>query len=203
MEKRYIDPALDIGRRWRLLRRADGVTLYENPQAMPRVFVTPRVEVVADADAVLDRLATADLRDVAFVEEPFEAIEAAGDASAGVNGDAPLEASIVEYEANRVQIEASAPRGGLLVLTDQDFPGWRASLDGAPVDIRRADYLFRGVRLPPGRHRVDLLYRPASVAIGLAGTGFAAVLMAALAIGAALAKNEPSSDKGGAKETRA
>src|SRR5262249_2219700 len=148
-------------------------------------FVAPRVEVVADADAVLDRLSTADLRDVGFVEEPIEPFEAVAAA------DSPLDARIAEYESNRVRIDASAPRGGLLVLTDQYFPGWKATLDGTPVEIRRADYLFRGVRLPPGRHRVEMVYRPPSVAIGFGGTLAAAVL---IATGVVLSKRSAGAD---------
>jgi len=176
MQRLYIDPALDIERRWRLLmKREDGVMVYENPQAMPRAFVAARVEVVADPDAVLDRLSTADLREVAFVEEPLDG-PPPGAASA-----LPLEARIIEYGANRVLLEGSSPGGGLLVLTDQHFPGWKAYVDGSPAPIHRADYLFRGIVLPAGKHRVELVYRPMSVAIGAAGTALAALAIGVIA----------------------
>src|SRR5262249_3910072 len=51
---------------------AGDVRVYENPTALPRAFYVPRVEVVADAGKLLERLATGgdDLRQVALVEEP-------------------------------------------------------------------------------------------------------------------------------------
>jgi uncharacterized membrane protein YfhO len=44
-------------------------------------------------------------------------------------------------------------------------------VDGAPVPIVRADYAFRGVALPAGRHEVRFRYAPASALGGLALAG--------------------------------
>jgi uncharacterized membrane protein YfhO len=62
------------------------------------------------------------------------------------------------------------------VLTDPDYPGWSATLDGAPVSIARADGGFRAVHLPAREHRVDLTYRPPVLRLGL-GLSFAALLV--------------------------
>jgi uncharacterized membrane protein YfhO len=45
--------------------------------------------------------------------------------------------------------------------------------------VYRANVAFRAVRAPAGRHRIELRYRPRSVAIGLA-LGAASLLAAAL-----------------------
>ena len=65
-----------------------------------------------------------------------------------------------------VEVEAELPRPGLLVLSEAWFPGWVASVDGAPAEILRADYVLRGVALGAGSHRVRFDYRPRSVKIG-------------------------------------
>jgi hypothetical protein len=165
LEQRYVDPAI-LGR-WQLLSRANGVAVYEDPKAMPRAFVTSRVEVVADPTQVLDRLSTADLLDVAFVEEPLGDALPSDTNRPATAGDPPATAQVAEYSPNEVVIDVAAPHGGLLVLTDQYFAGWQASVDGAAAPIHRADYLFRGVVVPPGAHRVQFVYRPASVRRGL------------------------------------
>jgi uncharacterized membrane protein YfhO len=54
-----------------------------------------------------------------------------------------------------------------LVLTDTYFPGWQAEVDGKPADIHRVDYLFRGVRVPPGAANVTFSYQPTSYRLGL------------------------------------
>jgi uncharacterized membrane protein YfhO len=67
----------------------------------------------------------------------------------------------------------------VLVLTDAYFPGWMARVDGAPAEIFRADYLFRGVLLPAGEHMVTFSYAPGSVALGAIATLLAACVVTA------------------------
>jgi len=52
------------------------------------------------------------------------------------------------------------------VLTDQDYPGWEATVDGTPTPILRANYAFRAVRVPAGTSIVEFQYRPRSVWLG-------------------------------------
>ena len=69
---------------------------------------------------------------------------------------------MTDYEAERVTVQTAARRPALLVLTDNWFPGWKASVDGEPAPIHRVDYLIRGVAVPGGAHRVEFRYEPAS-----------------------------------------
>ena len=82
--------------------------------------------------------------------------------------------------ADRQQLETDSSGPALLVLADAYDPGWRASIDGTAVAVVRANLAFRGVPVPGGRHRVELLYRPRPVLVGLA------VSSAALAVAAGL-----------------
>jgi hypothetical protein len=86
------------------------------------------------------------------------------------------EARIVRYEPEEVAIDAVVASSALLVLTDTFYPGWRATVNGAPAPILRADHAFRGVRLEPGRHQVTFRYAPGSVRVGVAITLAAALI---------------------------
>jgi len=55
---------------------------------------------------------------------------------------------------------------GMLVISDNFFPGWNAELDGNAVDIWRVNTAIRGVIVPAGRHTVTMKYRPLSVYFG-------------------------------------
>jgi hypothetical protein len=63
----------------------------------------------------------------------------------------------------RVELIASSPTGGLLVLHDTYFPGWIAQVDDKSVPIRRAESLFRAVQVPAGTHHVSFRFAPFSL----------------------------------------
>jgi hypothetical protein len=68
---------------------------------------------------------------------------------------------------NAVTIRASSPQAGWLILSDTFDPGWQASLDGAPVEMRLANEAFRAVEFPAGDHTIEFRYEPRSVVSGL------------------------------------
>jgi uncharacterized membrane protein YfhO len=67
-------------------------------------------------------------------------------------------AEIKRYEANQVELEYEAGQPAILVLTDAYYPDWRARLDGELVSIYRADFNFRAIIVPEGRHQVVFSY---------------------------------------------
>jgi hypothetical protein len=71
-------------------------------------------------------------------------------------------ATITSYSNNRVRLEVSADREGLLVLHDLYYPGWEATVDGVRVPVVKANILFRGVEVPAGEHIVEFTFRPFS-----------------------------------------
>jgi hypothetical protein len=76
-------------------------------------------------------------------------------------------ARIVRRLADRVELDVVATGEGYLVLVEAFDAGWTATVDGRPSEVLRANVLFRGVRVPPGRHTVVFAYRPLSVVLGL------------------------------------
>ncbi len=77
------------------------------------------------------------------------------------------QATMERYGNTAVECTVDSEAEGFMLLLDSYYPGWRAYLDGKQVSILRADYAFRAVKVPAGRHRVEFRYRPASFFIGL------------------------------------
>jgi len=80
----------------------------------------------------------------------------------------PGTARIVEERSDRIALEADLRAPAFVVLADAFDPGWRATLDGTPVALLRANLAFRAVRAPAGHHRIEMVYRPRAIAAGLA-----------------------------------
>ncbi len=150
--------------------------LYRVDGALPRAFVVGDQQVASGATAAFDAVTSAsfDPRSVAVTEERVDGL------SGGRGGSARIE----RYEPERVTVRARSDGPGLLVLSDNWYPGWKAKVDGEPVDIERVDYLLRGVPIGSGSHTVEFSYEPLSWRIGWIVTVLALLgLAAALAVG--------------------
>ncbi len=142
-----------------LLREADGIRVYRNERAMPRAHVVAAAQPASDHTVALRAVGAP-----AF--DPRRVVVLEGWDGSTQTGGEPGSAEIVRYENNRVDVRASAPGGGFLVLADVFFPGWVATLDGAERPILRANGLFRAIELPPGNHEVVFRYSPLSFRVG-------------------------------------
>lgn len=145
-------------------RGSDGV-VYHNSNALPRAFLVAAQRRVSGDAAALSAVTAPgfDGRQAAITESPVPGIPTA-DASAPRTTAGT--ARLVRYGAQDVEALANARRAALLVLTDSSYPGWEVTVDGRPARLLRVDYLLRGVVLPPGQHRIDFRYSPASWQIG-------------------------------------
>jgi hypothetical protein len=153
----------------------------------PRAWLVHQAEVLHDDQTVLDRLAAGDFdgRRVAILAEP-PSLPLPG---SGNYGDKVV---VTDYAAEHIVVETDSVENALLVLSEIDFPGWHATIDGQPASILRADYVLRAVALPKGHHRVELVYDPLSFKLGL-GLSVATLLLAigVLVAGFAPAKTHP------------
>ena len=79
-----------------------------------------------------------------------------------------------------MELEVDAQSRGLLVLSENYYPGWRATIDGQSAPIYRVDSGLRGLVVPRGHSRVVLRYAPASVYWGglLTSVAFLGTLVA-------------------------
>ena len=77
---------------------------------------------------------------------------------------------ITSDRPNSVAIRATVEGHGYLVLSDSYDEGWTAYVDGESTPIYRANYALRAIRLGPGNHQVEFVYRPRGVILGAALT---------------------------------
>jgi hypothetical protein len=142
-----------------LIERTSDAYVYENPRALPRVMVVGNWQV-ADFDRLYQTgwPAGVDPRRTVLLKRPPAGVAAGGSRRPGT-------ARIVRYANTAVDVAVDAPDGGLLLLNDVWHPWWHATLDGQPIDVLRADVIFRAVALPPGRHMVHFTFEPFAGAV--------------------------------------
>ena len=72
----------------------------------------------------------------------------------------------VTFDTSHARVIVDAPREGVVLLQQQDAPGWHATVDGVDVHSTVSGELFRAVQVTRGRHFVTWKYRPAAVYTG-------------------------------------
>jgi hypothetical protein len=88
---------------------------------------------------------------------------------------------ITSFDPEHVVLEADASVPALLVLAEAWYPGWSATVDGAPAPVVPANAWMRAVSVPAGRHRVELRFRsrwllPGALLSLLTATGLAILI---------------------------
>lgn len=135
--------------------------IFENTKAAPRVYFATTI-VPYDSKEDFSRkifAPTFDPSSMVLTKEVPIGLEAHSD----IQGDA----TITSYAPESVTIRTKRPTAGLLVLTDTDYPGWNASIDGKPTHILPANWTFRAIVVPSGVHTIVMTYQPASIAVGV------------------------------------
>ena len=145
-----------------LVHQSDEGSIYFNPHALPRAYLVHYVEQLSTEEAVYARL-----RDPQFPMGDAVVTEADIPAVAPVTG-AVATPEVRSYQANRVVITGVAQAAGVLVLSDTNYPGWQATLNGAAAPIYTVNGVFRGVWVPAGAYEVVFWYWPTSLSWGLA-----------------------------------
>lgn len=147
--------------------------VFEVPAVAPAVFYVPSPVRVDSPGAGLKELAGMVPGQGAVVE---------GQVPSGPAGAGPVAGRITLLEPNRLIAEIETPGPGLIVVSEAYFPAWRATLDGAPVDILPANVMFRGVPVTEaGVHRIEMQLRPSRF-WGLLPLYLTALLLFGLAI---------------------
>jgi hypothetical protein len=63
-----------------------------------------------------------------------------------------------EDTPNRLRLSVTSDRPALLVVADNWFPAWHASVDGTDAPVLRAYHTLRAIPVPAGEHTVEMWY---------------------------------------------
>lgn len=160
--------------------RGPHAMLYRNPDALDRAFLVQQaiaVDSLQEAMDVMEEPST-DLRTTAVVETDHVPTMSAAQATG--------EVTTLELSAARHRFRVDAPDTRLLVVSSTYYPGWRARVDGEPVDVLPAYGALQAVVVPAGEHEVELVFRPTSVLVGGAVSLAASIALVGAAVAGAI-----------------
>ncbi len=171
---------LDAGR-WATVYDAGDVLILENKRALPRAWLVAEAEAV-DGEEALRRIGGEgarpfDPRRTALLEVAPAELPALPGGELAPGGAA----HVASYEPNRLVIETRAAHATVLVLSEINYPGWEATVDGAAARVHATNYLLRGVFVPAGEHRIEMRYRAPAARNGAIISALSLVALCALA----------------------
>jgi len=163
--------------RFRFLYTFGDTDVIENLRSLGPAFLVPLsgVEAIPDESKQLIRV-----KDPAFDPEHQVVVSEGPSSTAEPRGNEKrIEWRSTENDSFELDVTTSDP--SVLVISQIDYPGWNADVDGKPAPIVRANYAFPAIFVSAGSHHVRFSFEPDTFKVGLALSVVAVIVLAVLA----------------------
>lgn len=154
------------GAKWVATAKNSAWTIFRNEHALPRYRLVGEVRRMADLAE------SASLVQQRAFDPASEAIAEGIELHLGSTGTV----RVVRETRQAITVDTATDGPSFLVTSEAHYPGWEARIDGADAPIFYANVAFRGIPVPAGRHRVEMVFRQRGLrnaaAISLAAGGF-------------------------------
>ena len=130
----------------------------QNPYVLGNAWFVDKLNYVNNANQELEALGKLNLRHEAVANARFKTV--LGEATPQ---DSTSVVKLTAYAPNQLTYEVKSATGGVMVFSEIYDPEWTATVDGKPVEIGRADYVLRALKVDKGQHQVVLTFDPKSV----------------------------------------
>ncbi len=161
------------------------VYLHRLPGANKFAWVVP-LRVTADDESTLATILDPrfDLKRAALFAPDAQVNAQPADQISALPEPVAVTAEVTSYAPGAIDITLSGtvPEGSALIVSENYYPGWNATVDGQAATIARADYVLSGVALPAGAQRVELRFENAKYSTGRLITLIALLIAVALTV---------------------
>ena len=138
--------------------------VYRFEDSLPRAWMVYDAAVAADAGTAFKLI-----QQPGF--DPAEEVILTGPAQTGLDnigppGEAPRVA-VQRLSSSELAVTVATDTDGILVISEWDLPGWRATMDGEEVPLLTADFALQGLLVPAGNHEIALTKGDRAAAAGM------------------------------------
>ncbi|MBU0998514.1 YfhO family protein, partial [Patescibacteria group bacterium] len=154
-------PERFVSDRFKVVFEDKTVVVLESKSSLPRAFMVYNWEIIQENEEILNNLLEKDFSfSSKIILEDLPSVKVTNDIS---------KSSVIyeEYKEQKSVLTVETEKEGMLFVSDLHYPGWKAFVDGKEVKIYRADFAFRAIAIPEGKHNVEFVYKPSSFFQGL------------------------------------
>ena len=126
-----------------------------NPSALGNAWFPSQVIPVETADDEIMGITQIDAAKQVVMRKPY------ADMFAGISSapDSVSTVKLLSYHPEKLEYDVNAATDKILLFSEIWYPdGWKAYVDGSETPIARADYVLRAIRVPAGKHKVEMRF---------------------------------------------
>jgi len=153
----------------KLLTKGAEYYIYENMRSLPRVMLIPSIARMEEGKILpaMKSETEDDFLRHAYVDtaSPAMTLRNGGENRVVKSSEDEFVSNlghvkVARYEDEYVAIDCDINEESFFMITDTFFPGWKAYVGPRAIPIVRADYIYRGLKLSPGRYTLVMSYSP-------------------------------------------
>lgn len=131
-----------------------------NTAANGNAWFVQNIERVKSPAEELKKVGEIDTRTTAVIDESQFTVPA-------VVADSTASITLLSQDPKVLTYESESSAPALAVFSEIYYPkGWKATIDGAPAEILRADYVLRALAVPAGKHKIEFRFEPDAYYVG-------------------------------------
>lgn len=141
---------------------AENLQVIENKNVLPKAWFADSLVAVTSPKAAMNVISKVD-----FDPAKTTVVESQSLANKVFAKDSLATLEVTNYDNHAIDIKVNATSEQFVVLSEIYYPaGWKATLDGQPVDILKSNYVLRGINVPAGEHTISMRLEPTSFVWG-------------------------------------
>lgn len=129
----------------------------QNPSALGSAWLIRQVKWVNNADEEIEALNSFDPKNEVIIDKRYEVYMTESEFS----DEGSIE--LVSFHPERLEYTSMGNASRFAVFSEIWYKGntdWKAYIDGDEVEFVRVNYILRGLRIPPGEHKIEFRFYP-------------------------------------------